>query len=145
MQKFKFRLAPVQNLRAHAEREQKDILAREQHTLRLLEEKHEQLQTACRKWSAHYLKICSIGAVPADMIRVQTYLTELRWRLKENATCIHTQTAAVEQARQLLLEKMQERKTIDALFEKQFHAYRYEQKRQTEKEIEEQISARLDR
>lgn len=145
MQKFKFRLAPVQNLREHAEREQKDVLAKEQYTLHLLEEKREQLQGACRKWSAHYLKICSIGAVPADMIRIQTYLTELRWRLKENTACIHTQTAAVEQARQLLLEKMQERKTIDALFDKQFQAYRYQQKIQAEKEIEEQISARIGR
>lgn len=145
MRRFKFRLAPVQHLREHAEREQKDVLAREQHTLRLLEEKQAQLQAACRKWSAYYLKICSAGALPADMIRVQTYLTELRWRLKENTACMHTQAAAVEQARQLLLEKMQERKSIDALFEKQFQSYRYEQKIQTEKEIEEQISARLDR
>lgn len=145
MQKFKFRLAPVQNLRAHAEREQKDILSREQHALRLLEDEGEQLRVSCRNWSARYLQICSTGAIPAEMIRVQTFLTELRWRLKQNTGRIHAQHTVVEQARQLLLEKMQARKMVDALFDKQFRAYRYAQKIQTEKEIEEQIAARLDR
>ncbi|MFT9055175.1 MAG: hypothetical protein ABF449_00930 [Ethanoligenens sp.] len=142
MRKFKFRLAPVRNLRQYAEREQKDVLAREQHTLRLLEEEEERLRVAYREWSARYLQICRSGTRPMEMVRIQSFSLELRTHAEDVAGRIYTQTAAVEQARQLLLEKMQARKTIDALYGKQFHAYRHEQKIEMEKEIEEQVAAR---
>ncbi|ADU28067.1 flagellar export protein FliJ [Ethanoligenens harbinense] len=143
MQRFKFRLAPVRNLRQYAEREQKDVLAREQHALRLLEQEAEALREAERQWSARYLRVCGAGAVPAEMMRIQSYLAELRARRKDNAARIREQTETVEQARELLMTKMQARKTIDALYEKQIRLYHREQKIQTEKEIEEQIAARL--
>ncbi len=143
MQKFKFRLAPVRNLRQYAEREQKDVLAREQYALRLLEQEEEALREAERQWSARYLQVCGAGAVPAEMMRIQTFLAELRARRKDNAARTLRQAEAVEQARQSLLAKMQARKIIDALYEKQIRAYRLEQKIQTEKEIEEQITARF--
>lgn len=145
MRQFKFRLESVRDLREHAEREQKDVLAREQHALSLLEQERDRLVQACRKWSSDYLRICSVGAVPSKMVRVQTYLADLRWRLKGNASRLQAQAAVVERARAALVEKMQERKTVDALYKKQLRIYRYEQKREMEKQIEEQVMVRYSR
>lgn len=143
MKAFTFRLASVQRLREYAERQQKDVLSREQQILRLLEEEAKNLETADGKWSAWYLHVCETGVIPVEMMRIQSYLSELRAQKTENSRRIRTQEQAVERARRELLEKMRERKSMDALYEKQLLAYRNEQKIQMEKEIGELVSARL--
>ena len=145
MKKFVFRLAAVQNLRVYAEKQQKDVLAREQQALALLEKEETELTAREADWSHRYLQFCEQGTSPQRLAQVQAYLSEQRARRRENAHKQRTQHAAVEKARELLLEKVRERKSMDALYQKQLKAYLYEQKLQAEKELEDQVSVRAAR
>lgn len=145
MKKFVFHLAPVQSLRAYAEKQQKDVLAREQQALNLLEDEAARLEEQKAAWSRRYLRLCEQGARPLQLVRIQTFLSDVRARQAENGRRVRAQRETVENARQLLLERVRDRKSMDALYQKQLSAYAYEQKLQSEKELEDQVSSRLGR
>lgn len=145
MKKFVFRLAAVQNLRVYAEKQQKDALAREQQALTRLEQEEAALAAQEEIWSRRYLELCEQGTRPQRLAQVQAYLCEQRAQRRKNARRQREQREAVEKARELLLEKVRDRKSMDALYQKQLHDYLYEQKLQAEKELEEQVSVRTAR
>lgn len=145
MKAFHFRLESVLKLRQYAEKQQKDALGREMLMLHRLEEEGKKLAEADRIWSGTCLSLCKKGTGPAEMMRIQTYLSELRKGQTENRRRQKTQSNAVEQARTALMEKVKDRKMLDALYEKQLLAYHDEEKKQAENEIIDLLSTRLKR
>ena len=139
---FKFRLQTVFDLRQHLEDEQKDTLSRERVKLNELEAELQTLKNELLGWSQRYRESAGSGISPAEVMRIVRYLEELQKNINLQERSIERQNAVVERERLLLIEKMKERKTIEALCGKQRERFEYEESKRQEKEIEELISSR---
>jgi flagellar FliJ protein len=140
---FKFRLQTVYELRKHVEKEHKDQLSRERHTLIMLQETGKTLQTELERCSQKYMSCANEGMSPDEAVRMDSYIRDLNRLIVENEKSVVDQSVAVENARLALIEKMKDRKTLDSLYEKQSGSFFEDESRKTEKEIEEMISGRL--
>ncbi|HEX2937564.1 MAG TPA: flagellar export protein FliJ [Ruminiclostridium sp.] len=140
--KFIFRLQSVFELRKHLESEQKDSLGRERQTLQKMTEEKELLQADFELWSKKYLALADKGMSPIQAVRINTYLSDIVNEIKVASRNIEKQTANVERERLLLIEKVKERKTIEALYGKQREQFIYDEGKKEEKEIEELITSR---
>jgi len=143
MAAFKFRLMSVLELRRHAERDQKDTLARERQLLAELMDESKRLLGELRFWSRQYLKNAEAGMSPPEAIRINAYLEELGRLLEENEKQAELQAAAVEKARLELIERMKERKPLDTLYDKQLTSFTELERVKEEHLVEEMVMSRL--
>lgn len=143
MQKFQFRLQQVLEYRSHLESEQKDRLALEKNKLDTLVHEENRLNGELSHWSGKYLQSMRVGVTPEEAIRIHYYMKELDRLLEENSRQIVRQEAQVEQTRLELVEKMKDRKTMEALYDKQKGRFITEELRKEERNIEEIIISRL--
>lgn len=139
---FRFRLQTVYDLKQHMEDEQKDALARERIKLDNLAAEEQSLKQKLMFWSKRYLSSASEGISPIEVVQIGRYIEELNQNIIKTGRQIERQKAVVERERQLLIEKMKERKTLETLHDKQLERFKYEQGKEQEKEIEELISSR---
>lgn len=140
---FKFRLQQVFEYRQHLEKDQKDKHAAARRILSDLEETAAQLAERRRYWSRRYLDSSLKGMTPIEAININAYLSELDRLLEENQKQIIRQTALVEQERQELVLRMQERKTMEALHDKQKARYEEEYRHKEEKALDDFISGNV--
>lgn len=139
---FRFRLQTVYDLKQHMEDEQKDTLARERIKLDNLTAEEQSFKQKLMFWSRRYLSSASEGISPIEVVQIGRYIEELNQNIIKTGRQIERQKAVVERERQLLIEKMKERKTLETLHDKQLKRFKYEQGKEQEKEIEELISSR---
>lgn len=140
--KFRFRLQAVYDLRQHEEDEQKDAFAREQRRLAELEARERALRDEAAAWSRRYLEKMAAGVLPQEAARITGYLEELARRTEQAARLTAQQAVKAEGERKKLVVCMQERKTLENLYGRQFERFVYNERHETEKEIEEMIASR---
>lgn len=140
---FKFRLAPVHELRKHAEKESRDALAAERRKLAELENEGASLESALSRWSRRYTESAKAGVSPSEAGRILSYIDELNRMIEENVRAQQAQSAAAEKARFELVERMKDRKTLDSLRDRQFQAFIESERHKEEKELEELINGRI--
>lgn len=140
--KFKFRLQSVLELRQHLEEEQKDVLAAERQKLNELFEQKENLLRNFKIWSKKYLELASAGMTPDEAVRTGRYIEEINRNIKLTDRQIQKQTENVERARVLLIERMQDRKALEKLYERQHERFKYDENKKAENEIADLITSR---
>lgn len=140
--KFKFRLQSVFDLKKHLEEEQKDAMAAAQQKLRELEAQRDELVNKHKTWSQKYMSLAKKGMTPSEAVRIGQYLDDLRKDIIVAGRNIEKQTAEVEKQRQLLVERMKERKTFESLYEKTKERFKLEEERKEEKALEDLITSR---
>lgn len=140
--KFRFRLQTVYDLRQHEEDEQKDVFAREQRKLLELEAQEQALRDEAEDWARRYREETAGGFHVPEAARIAAYLGELARHIEQASRLTARQAAEAERERKKLIACMQERKTLENLYGRQFERFLYTEKRATEKEIEELIASR---
>lgn len=140
--RFRFRLQTVYDLRQHEEEEQKNTLSRARGRLAELEEAERLLRKAAAQWSRRYMEGARAGFLPQEAACIGDYLEDLERRIELAVRGREQQAAVVERERLVLVGRMQARKTLEKLHDRQFERFSYDERRKTEKEIEELIVSR---
>lgn len=140
--KFKFRLQSVFDLKKHLEEEQKDAMAAAQQKLRELEAERDELINRHKTWSSKYMLLAKKGMTPVEAVRIGQYLDDLRKDIIVAGRNVEKQTLEVEKQRQLLVERMKERKTIESLYDKTKERFKLEEEKKEEKALEDLITSR---
>ena len=143
MQRFKFRLQSVLDLRKHTEKEHKDRLYRERRVINALEAEGARLSEKMTLWSRRYLSREEEGMRPVEDGRMNCYLTEIDRLLLDNRQRQKQQAMAVEAERLVLIEKMREKKTVEALYKRQSTRFEAAEQKKEEMTVEELILGRL--
>lgn len=139
---FQFRLQSVLNWRIQLEKDQKERFSRAAGILHELLAEKEELGREHLHWSEQYVGSVSGGTSPAQADRIAQYLAGLQERLKVNEGKIREQEAVADKERALLVEKMQDRKLLETLRDRQRERFLAEERRKDEKEAQETAAYR---
>lgn len=139
---FQFRLQSVLNWRIQVEKDQKERFSRAMGLLHELTAEKEALEREYRRWSGQYVGDVARGVSPEQAGMIVRYLGSLQERLRTNGAKLREQEAAAERERRLLVEKMQDRKLLETLRDRQQERYGAEERRKAEKEAQETAAYR---
>ncbi|HHW07800.1 MAG TPA: flagellar export protein FliJ [Clostridia bacterium] len=140
MARFHFRLEPVLNYRASLEERAKEelagSLARYQREKQALEELAEDL-------SAHTQPVECGRLDLTQLTMLESYQRYLELQLERQSARVQAAEEAVSKCRRKLEQKMQERKAVEILKEKQYNEFVYREEREEQKFLDDMATLRF--
>ncbi|MBI5266928.1 MAG: flagellar export protein FliJ [candidate division Zixibacteria bacterium] len=119
MKKFKFRLEPIQRIKAHQEKERQKEHAVAVHRVQAQKEHLHRLEAGRLQVMEHQRQIQGGSLQPAQMLWYSRYYLKLKRDALAGAEILRGLESEAEKKRQRLVEASRERKTYDKLKERQ--------------------------